>query len=88
MASAEAIFFLAKQKTVVFYVVLASTEGSGTETLASWRSFNIDARGYRQYSPNIGPKMGQHGVNIGQHRANIGPRQGQHGAKMANIGPT
>ena len=76
-------FFLGEAKKLWLF-----TWFSGTETLASWRSFNIDARGYRQYSPNIGPKMGQHGVNIGQHRANIGPRQGQHGAKMGPHRPT
>ena len=84
-------FFLGdSKKNRCFYMVLASTEGSGTGKVAFWKSFNIDALGYRQHSPNIGPKMGQHGANIGQHRANIGPRQGQDGVHIgqhrANLG--
>ena len=41
--------------------------GSGKEKSASWRPFNRDGRTYRQHSLNIGPMMGQHGANIGQH---------------------
>ena len=47
VASADPIFFVADAHNRSFYVVLASTEGSGTEKLASWGSFARDGLGYR-----------------------------------------
>ena len=52
-------------------VFFGSTEGSGTEKFASWRSFNINGLGYRQHSPNIGPKMDQHSLKMEQHSPKI-----------------
>ena len=62
-----------KKKKRGFYVVLGSAAGSGKEKLASWRPFSKDGLTYSQHSLNIGPKMGQHVANIGQHRGKTGP---------------